>query len=62
MLVMFATGVASLVWMALLTAVMVLEKTHPIGRRLAPVIGTALIGFSSLVLAYGAYASGAQAG
>jgi predicted metal-binding membrane protein len=61
MLVMFAAGVASLVWMALLTAVMVLEKTHPIGRRLAPVVGAALIGFASIVLAYGIYASAAQA-
>jgi predicted metal-binding membrane protein len=33
MLVMFAAGVASLVCMALLTAVMVHEKTHPAGRR-----------------------------
>jgi predicted metal-binding membrane protein len=61
MLVMFAAGVASLVWMAILTAVMVLEKTHSVGRQLAPVVGVALIGFSSIVLAYGAYASGAHA-
>jgi predicted metal-binding membrane protein len=57
MLVMFAAGVASLVWMAVLTTVMVLEKTRPIGRRLAPVVGMALIGFATIVLAYGAYAS-----
>lgn len=60
MLVMFAAGVASLVWMAVLTTVMVLEKTHPVGRRLAPVVGVALIGFASIVLAYGAYASSVQ--
>jgi predicted metal-binding membrane protein len=60
MLVMFAAGVASLVWMALLTGVMVLEKTHPAGRRLAPVVGAALIAFASTVLAYGVYASGAH--
>jgi predicted metal-binding membrane protein len=57
MLVMFAAGVASLAWMAVLTAVMVLEKTHPVGRRLAPVVGVALIGFSSIVVAYGVYAA-----
>jgi predicted metal-binding membrane protein len=61
MLVMFAAGVASLVWMALLTAVMVLEKTHRVGRQLAPVVGVALISFSSIVLAYGAYAASVQA-
>jgi predicted metal-binding membrane protein len=43
MLVMFAAGVASLVYMALLTAVMVHEKTHPVGRRAVPVAGVALL-------------------
>jgi predicted metal-binding membrane protein len=57
MLVMFAAGVASLVLMALLTAVMVLEKTHPVGRQLAPVVGATLIGFASIVVAYGVYVS-----
>ena len=33
MLVMFAAGVASLLWMALLTAVMIHEKTRPAGAR-----------------------------
>ena len=37
MLVMFSVGVASLVWMGLLTAVMVHEKTRPMGRRAVPV-------------------------
>jgi len=55
MLVMFAAGVASLVWMALLTAVMVHEKTRPAGRRAVPVTGVALLGLASIVLLYSAY-------
>ena len=57
MLVMFAVGVASLVWMAVLTAVMVHEKTRPAGRRAVPVTGVALLAAASTVLAYGAYAA-----
>ena len=59
MLVMFAAGVASLVWMALLTVLMVHEKTRPTGRRVVPVTGLALLGMSSTVLLYSAYAAGA---
>jgi len=59
MLVMFATGVASLVWMALLTAVMIHEKTRPLGARAVPVTGVALLGAASVVLLYSAYASSA---
>ena len=59
MLVMFAAGVASLVWMALLTAVMVHEKTRPMGAKAVPVTGIALLGAASVVLAYSAYASSA---
>jgi predicted metal-binding membrane protein len=59
MLVMFAAGVASLVWMALLTAVMVHEKTQPSGARAVPVTGVALLGAASVVLLYSAYAAGA---
>jgi predicted metal-binding membrane protein len=59
MLVMFAVGVANLVWMAALTAVMVHEKTRPTGRAAVPVTGAALLGLASIVLAWGAYASGA---
>ena len=59
MLVMFAAGVASLVWMALLTAVMIHEKTRPMGARTVPVSGVALLGASSVVLLYSAYAAGA---
>jgi predicted metal-binding membrane protein len=57
MLVMFAIGVASLVWMALLTAVMVHEKTRPLGRRAVPVTGVALLGAASLLGAYAVYVS-----
>jgi predicted metal-binding membrane protein len=51
--------VASLVWMALLTAVMVFGKTRPAGARSVPVTGVALLGAASIVLLYSAYAAGA---
>ena len=59
LLVMFAAGVASLVWMALLTAVMIHEKTRPTGAKAVPVTGVALLGAASIVLMYSAYAAGA---
>jgi predicted metal-binding membrane protein len=59
MLVMFAAGVASLIWMALLTAVMIHEKTRPLGARAVPVTGVALLGAASIVLMYSAYAASA---
>jgi predicted metal-binding membrane protein len=59
MLVMFAVGVANLVWMAALTAVMVHEKTRPSGRDGVPVTGVALLGVASIVLASGAYSTSA---
>jgi len=59
MLVMFAAGVASLIWMALLTAVMIHEKTRPLGARAVPVTGVALLGAASIVLFYSGYASSA---
>jgi predicted metal-binding membrane protein len=59
MLVMFAAGVASLIWMALLTAVMVHEKTRPTGARAVPVTGVALLAAASVVLAYSAAAAAA---
>jgi len=59
MLVMFAAGVASLIWMALLTAVMIHEKTRPAGARAVPVTGVALLAAASVVLAYSAYTSAA---
>ena len=51
MLVMFAAGVASLWWMAALTAVMVYEKTAPAGRRLVPVAGVACLSLAALTFA-----------
>ena len=56
MLVMFAAGVASLLWMAALTALMIHEKTRPAGARAVPVTGVALLAAASVVLAYGAWA------
>jgi predicted metal-binding membrane protein len=43
MLLMFATGVGSLVWMIALTAVMVIEKTSRWGSRLVAPVGIALL-------------------
>jgi predicted metal-binding membrane protein len=51
MLVTFAVGVANLWWMAMLTAVMVFEKTGPAGQRGVRPIGLGLIGLGILVLA-----------
>ena len=59
MLVMFAMGVASLVWMAIFTFLMVHEKTRPLGARSVPVTGAALLGAASIVLLYSAYDAGA---
>lgn len=52
MLVMFAAGVANLVYMAALAAVMVYEKIGRQGRALTPAVGIALlsVGFVCLVL------------
>ncbi len=55
MLVMFGLGVGSLVSMAMLTGVMVVEKTFPGGRRLSPVIGIALLLLAVLWLAHPAW-------
>jgi predicted metal-binding membrane protein len=51
MLVAFAAGVATLWWMAALTAVMVFEKTGRGGRRGVRPIGLGLIVFGTLMLA-----------
>jgi predicted metal-binding membrane protein len=59
MLVMFAVGVASLLWMAVLTALMVHEKTRPLGARAVPVTGIALLAGASITLLYSAHAAGA---
>ena len=58
MLVMFGIGVSSLLSMALLTGVMVIEKTYPGGQRLSPVIGIILLGLSALWLAHPAWLLG----
>jgi predicted metal-binding membrane protein len=59
MLVMFAVGTASLIWMALLTALMVHEKTRPSGARTVPLTGVALLAMGSTLMLWGAYANGA---
>jgi len=51
MLVAFAAGVASLWWMAALTAVMVFEKTGHEGQRGMRPIGLGLLALGLLVLA-----------
>jgi predicted metal-binding membrane protein len=55
MLLMFAAGVASLWWMAALTALMVYEKTGAVGRRAVPVAGVALVAWGALVVAHPAW-------
>ena len=57
MLVMFGLGVGSLASMALLTAVMVGEKTFPGGQRLSRVIGVALLGLAVVWLVHRAWLS-----
>jgi predicted metal-binding membrane protein len=57
MLVMFAVGATNLTLMALLTALMVHEKSRPAGRRAVPVTGVTLLAVASVVLAYSAYAT-----
>jgi predicted metal-binding membrane protein len=52
MLLMFAAGVANLVWMGALTLVMVIEKTLRAGDRAAGAVGFALIILGALVLAH----------
>jgi predicted metal-binding membrane protein len=43
MLVMFAIGVGSIWWMVALTAVMVIEKTQPLGTKLVAPVGLVLL-------------------
>jgi predicted metal-binding membrane protein len=59
MLVAFALGMASLVWMAVITALMVHEKTRPAGRRAVPLTGAGLLGLAAILLPWSAYANGA---
>ena len=58
MLVMFAAGAASLIWMAALTALMVHEKTRPSGATTVPLTGVALLAAGSTLMLWGAYANG----
>lgn len=55
MLVMFSVGVASLGWMAVLTGLMVYEKTRPSGARSVPVTGYSLLAAGAAVLVLSAY-------
>ncbi len=54
MLLMFAVGAANLVWMAVLAALMVHEKTRPSGAHGVPITGIALLGLASVTLVYSA--------
>ena len=58
MLVMFAVGAASLIWMAVLTALMVHEKTRPTGARTVPLTGVILLAMGSTLMLWAAYANG----
>jgi predicted metal-binding membrane protein len=51
MLVMFASGVANLIWMAALTVLMTYEKTGHAGRRVVPLAGLVLLAGAALILA-----------
>ncbi len=54
-LVMFGIGVGSIVWMAVLTGVMVVEKTYPGGQRLSPLLGIVLLLLAALWLVHPAW-------
>jgi predicted metal-binding membrane protein len=58
MLVMFGVGATSLVWMAVLTMLMVHEKTQPSGASTVPVTGVVLLATGSTLLLWAAYANG----
>jgi predicted metal-binding membrane protein len=57
MLVMFAAGAASLIWMAALTGLMVHEKTRPAGARTVPLTGVVLLAAGSTLMLWAAYAN-----
>jgi predicted metal-binding membrane protein len=61
MLLLFGTGVASLVWMLVLTGVMVAEKTTRWGARLSAPVGVTLLG-AAAVVGVGAFGVGPLAG
>ena len=54
MLVMFSVGVASVFVMAMLTTLMVYEKTQPRGRQVVPVAGVTLVVTALMIAAYSA--------
>lgn len=62
MLIGFASGFASLWWMAALTALMTYEKTARNGRRAVPVAGVLLLAWSALVFAHPAWLPHALSG
>ena len=47
MLLMFAVGVGSLLWMLLLGAMMGVEKNLPWGRRISAPVGVLLLGWGT---------------
>jgi predicted metal-binding membrane protein len=51
MLLMFAVGAGSLPWMLALSAVMVIEKNLPWGRRLSTPLGVLLLAIGAGMLA-----------
>ncbi len=55
MLVMFSVGVGSILWMAVLTGVMVIEKTYPGGQRLSFLFGIVLLLLAVLWLVHPAW-------
>ncbi len=57
MLVMFGLGMSSLAWMAVLTGVMVVEKTYLGGQRLSPFIGFVLLALAVFWLVHPAWLS-----
>jgi predicted metal-binding membrane protein len=59
MLMLFAVGTGSLIWMAALTALMVHEKTSASGDRTTPLTGVVLLAVGSTLLLWAAYANGA---
>ena len=51
MALLFALGVMNLLWMAMLTAFVLVEKLFPAGQSIARVSGVVMIGFGALLLA-----------
>jgi len=52
---MFGFGVGSIVWMAVLTGLVVVEKTYPGGQRLKPLLGIVLLLLAALWLVHPAW-------